>query len=61
VILNIRPTISRVISFVQDPNPSLGDVGSSVPQIQVREMDFAAAHQLRPDRRARRLIQDGVD
>ncbi|HEU4707987.1 MAG TPA: pilus (MSHA type) biogenesis protein MshL [Methylophilaceae bacterium] len=38
VNLNVRPTISRVLSFVQDPNPNL-TVASLVPQIQVREME----------------------
>jgi general secretion pathway protein D len=41
VTLNMRPTISRVTSFVQDPNPILAenDIESLVPQIQVREME----------------------
>jgi len=48
VLLNVRPTISRLNSsqpFVNDPNPSLCDVtrtnciANPVPQIQVREME----------------------
>ena len=41
VTLNVRPTISRIISFVQDPNPSLAtaDVVSEIPVIQVREIE----------------------
>ncbi len=45
VNINVRPTISRVLSFVRDPNPQLnGLVGgqviqSLIPQIQVREME----------------------
>jgi MSHA type pilus biogenesis protein MshL len=41
VTLNVRPTISRVISFVQDPNPALADanVVSQIPVIQVREVE----------------------
>jgi general secretion pathway protein D len=41
VILNIRPTITKVLDFVPDPNPSLAeaDVVSLIPQIQVREME----------------------
>ena len=41
VTLNVRPTISRVTGFVNDPNPSLAnaDVVSRVPEVQVREMD----------------------
>jgi general secretion pathway protein D len=41
VTLSVRPTISRVLSFVSDPNPSLAAAGvkSQVPQIQTREME----------------------
>ena len=41
VTLNIRPTISRIINFVNDPNPLLADAGvvSEIPVIQVREIE----------------------
>ncbi len=39
VNVNVRPTISRVLSFVRDPNPLLVGVPSTIPQIQVREME----------------------
>ncbi len=41
VTLNIRPTISRVIETVNDPNPVFADAGvvSEVPVIQVREIE----------------------
>ena len=41
VTLNVRPTISRIISFVADPNPALADAGvvSEIPVIQVREIE----------------------
>ena len=41
VILNLRPTISRKIGDVADPNPTLAAAGVSslVPVIQTREMD----------------------
>ena len=41
VTLNIRPTISRVIDTVQDPNPAFknADVISEVPVIQIREIE----------------------
>ncbi|OUS10424.1 pilus (MSHA type) biogenesis protein MshL [Gammaproteobacteria bacterium 53_120_T64] len=41
VILNVRPTISRVLRFVQDPNPALAasEVESLIPEISVREME----------------------
>jgi MSHA type pilus biogenesis protein MshL len=41
VTLNVRPTISRIIDFVDDPNPLLADAGvvSQIPVIQVREIE----------------------
>ena len=41
VTLNVRPTISRVTGYVNDPNPALAanDIESQIPQIQVREME----------------------
>jgi MSHA biogenesis protein MshL len=41
VTLSVRPTITRVLSFVNDPNPALAAAGvtSPVPQIQTREME----------------------
>lgn len=43
VSLNVRPSISRIIGYVQDPNPALSmavpKVVSNVPVIQSREME----------------------
>ncbi len=41
VTLTVRPTITRVLNFVNDPNPSLAaaNVVSPVPQVQTREME----------------------
>lgn len=41
VILNIRPTISRILRFIDTPDPELAALGISnpVPEIQVREME----------------------
>ncbi|MDD2814978.1 MAG: pilus (MSHA type) biogenesis protein MshL [Thiotrichaceae bacterium] len=41
ITLNVRPTISRVIGFVNDPTPSLAKAGvvSRIPEIQVREVE----------------------
>jgi general secretion pathway protein D len=41
VILNIRPTITEILGFVRDPNPTLALAGveSLVPEIKVREME----------------------
>ncbi|MDH5516915.1 MAG: pilus (MSHA type) biogenesis protein MshL [Gammaproteobacteria bacterium] len=41
ITLNVRPTISRIINYVNDPNPDLADAGviSEIPEIQVREVE----------------------
>lgn len=40
VSLTVRPTISRNVGFVRDPNPSIPeDIPNQVPIIQVREME----------------------
>ncbi|MBF0446002.1 MAG: secretin N-terminal domain-containing protein, partial [Magnetococcales bacterium] len=41
VSLIVRPTITRVVDFVTDPNPDLANknIVSRIPQIQVREME----------------------
>jgi len=41
VSLTVRPTISRVTRFVNDPNPQLASAGvtNPVPQVQTREME----------------------
>jgi len=41
VTLNVRPTISRIVRFVNDPNPVLAQNGvvNEIPEIQVREME----------------------
>lgn len=63
VILNVRPTISRVIDFVNDPNPALAafDVESRVPQVQVREMDSILRIQSGQTAVLGGLIQDSAD
>lgn len=43
VTINVRPSISRIVGYVQDPNPALSNavvpVVSNVPVIQTREME----------------------
>ena len=39
VTLNVRPTITRIVGYVRDPNPALGTVISQVPVIQARELE----------------------
>jgi general secretion pathway protein D len=38
VLLNVRPTVSRITGFVNDPNPSLL-IPNRIPEIQTREME----------------------
>jgi MSHA biogenesis protein MshL len=41
VILNVRPVVSRIVGFVNDPNPDLARIGvvSRIPEVQMREME----------------------
>lgn len=41
VTLNVRPTITRIVGYVRDPNPALQENGvrSEVPVIQARELE----------------------
>ena len=41
ILLNIRPTLSRVLGFVVDPNPELAraQVVNQVPEVQIRELE----------------------
>jgi MSHA biogenesis protein MshL len=41
VVLNVRPTVSSIIGYVNDPNPDLAKAGviSPVPEIQSREFE----------------------
>ncbi len=41
VTMTVRPSISRILSFINDPNPDLARAGvtNPVPQIQTREME----------------------
>jgi MSHA type pilus biogenesis protein MshL len=63
VILNVRPTISRVTGYVNDPNPALAasDTESRIPQIQVREMESVLRVRSGQIAVLGGLIQDSVD
>lgn len=63
VILNVRPTISRVTGFVNDPNPNLAinNIESPVPQIQVREMESILRVRSGQTAVLGGLIQDSID
>jgi general secretion pathway protein D len=63
VILNVRPTISRVTGFVNDPNPDLArqNIESRIPQIQVREMESVLRVRSGQIAVLGGLIQDSID
>jgi MSHA biogenesis protein MshL len=39
VLLNLKPTTTRLVKFVSDPNPSLVGIPNLVPQLRMREME----------------------
>ena len=41
VSLMVRPTVSRIVGFINDPNPALANAGitSRIPEIQTREIE----------------------
>ena len=39
ITLNVRPTISGISGFKDDPNPSLRNIPNRVPQIRTREIE----------------------
>ena len=39
ITLDVRPTISSISGFKDDPNPSLGSIPNRVPQIRTREIE----------------------
>lgn len=63
VTLNVRPTISRVTGFVNDPNPDLAEenIESRIPQIQVREMESVLRVRSGQIAVLGGLIQDNID
>jgi len=63
VTLSVRPTISRVTGFVNDPNPALAEnnIESLIPQIQVREMESVLRVRSGQIAVLGGLIQDNID
>ncbi len=39
VTINVRPTITRIIGYVNDPNPALVGIVNRVPELRTREME----------------------
>lgn len=63
ISLNIRPTLSRIVGYVNDPNPDLAreNIESKVPIIQEREMDSVLRLRNRQTAIIGGLIQDTHD
>ena len=63
ISLNIRPTLSRIVGYVNDPNPDLAreNIESKVPVIQEREMDSVLRLRNRQTAIIGGLIQDTHD
>jgi len=63
VLLNVRPTVSRILGFVNDPNPELANAGaqSAIPEIQVREMESLLRVQSGQTAVIGGLMQDSID
>jgi general secretion pathway protein D len=62
VLLNVRPSISRITGFVNDPNPLLAqaNVVSQIPEIQTREMESVLRVQSGDTAVMGGLMQDGI-
>lgn len=63
VLLNVRPTVSRILGFRNDPNPELAAAGveNEIPEIQVREMESLLRVQSGQAAVIGGLMQDSVD
>ena len=63
VTLNVRPTVTRIVDYVEDPNPELSkqNVKSRVPVIQAREMESILKVQSGQVAVMGGLMQDSVD
>jgi len=72
ILLNVKPTISRIVSFVNDPNPVLANpcgnvpncgidpIVSRIPEVQTREMESIISIASGQVAVMGGLIQDGV-
>ena len=61
VLLNLRPSVTRILSFVNDPNPSLpAGIVNRIPEIQTREMESVVMVENGQIAVMGGLIQDGT-
>jgi general secretion pathway protein D len=63
VSMNVRPTISSISGYVDDPNPLLAESGvvSQIPEIQVREIETMLKINDRDTAVIGGLMQDSID
>lgn len=63
VLLNVRPTVSSILGFVNDPNPDLADanVVNEIPEIQVRELESLLRVESGQTAVLGGLMQDSID
>jgi MSHA biogenesis protein MshL len=61
VTINVRPTITRIIGYVNDPNPALGLIPNRIPEIQTREMESIIKVESGQTAIMGGLIQESID
>ena len=61
VTINVRPAISRRISYVRDPNPALVLIPNDIPVIQTREMESIIKVESGQTAVMGGLIQESID
>jgi len=61
VTINVRPTITRITGFVDDPNPALTAVKNRIPEIQTREMESIIKVESGQTAVMGGLIQESID
>lgn len=63
VLLNVRPTVSSILGFAEDPNPDLAEanVVNEIPEIQVRELESLLRVQSGQTAVLGGLMQDSLD
>src|SRR5258708_28073287 len=63
ILLNVKPTTTRLIKFVNDPNPDLAQAGvlNQVPQLRMREMESLIKVNSGQIAVLRGLIEDSVN
>ncbi len=61
VTINVRPTITRIIDYVNDPNPALVLVANKIPEIQTREMESIIKVESGQTAVMGGLIQESID